>query len=216
MAGGTDSLRKGARRRQEIIEAAAEIIVAEGPGAVTHRGVAARAGCSLSATTYYFSGIDELLEAAGAHLVGRWAEQAERVRDDHSTTADSAPVGARDSAGDLDAAQARGARRDAAQARGARMADVVGAVLAALLPPDGEVRGHYQQLLMAGASPALARAYQAGRGRLDAAISDLLAQVGSDCPGPLAVAVVDGAVVSALSEGRDVRKTATDLLRHVV
>ncbi|MFD1506472.1 TetR family transcriptional regulator [Georgenia yuyongxinii] len=204
--GGTDRPGKGARRRQEIIEAAAEIILAEGPGAVTHRGVAARARCSLSATTYYFSGIDELLEAAGAHLVGRWAEQAERVRDDHRTTADRAAVGARDRASDLDAAEARGARR----------ADVVGAVLAALLPPDGEVRGHYQQLLMAGASPALARAYQAGRGRLDAAISDLLARAGSACPGPLAVAVVDGAVVSALSEGRDVRKTATDLLRHVV
>lgn len=193
MAGGAPVRRaldhpgKGARRRREIIEAAAEIIVAEGPGAVTHREVAARAACSLSATTYYFSGIEELLEAAGAHLLGRWAEQAERVRDDLRT---SVP--------------------------GTRRADVVGPVLTALLPHVGEVRGRYQQLLAAGASPALARAYRSGRARLEAAVTDILAAAGSTCPGPLAVAVVDGAVVSALSEGRDVRKTAADLLRRVV
>lgn len=89
-------------------------------------------------------------------------------------------------------------------------------MLDALLPPAGEVRGHYEQLVTAGSAPAVAQAYQAGRRRLDAAVGDILHILGSDCPPELAIAVVDGAVVSALSEGRDIRKTAADLLRRVM
>ena len=167
---------------------------------------------SLSATTYYFSGLDDLLGAAGSYLVARWAEQAERVRDEVRES-----LGLRETA--VPAGVKRSGRGEEEPVAGKPEPTpelAVSAVLAALLPPEGQVRGHYQQLLAAGATPAVARAYHAGRTRLDAAIGDILAATDSRCPAALAVAVVDGAVVSALSEGRDVRKTAADLLRRVV
>lgn len=55
-------------RRRAILSAAAEIIVNEGPAALTHRAVAARAGVALGSTTQYFASIDELREAALTQL----------------------------------------------------------------------------------------------------------------------------------------------------
>lgn len=46
------------------MEAATEIIVTQGPAALTHRAVAARAGVALGSTTQYFASIDELRETA--------------------------------------------------------------------------------------------------------------------------------------------------------
>ncbi|KIP52878.1 TetR/AcrR family transcriptional regulator [Leucobacter komagatae] len=60
----TPGKRDPARRRRAIIHAATEIIVADGPAALTHRAVAAHAGVALGSTTQYFSSIDELREAA--------------------------------------------------------------------------------------------------------------------------------------------------------
>lgn len=70
---------KGARRRAEIVQAAADILRESGPGAVSHRAVAHRVGCSLSATTYYFTGLNDLLEEAGRLNIARWATRAELV-----------------------------------------------------------------------------------------------------------------------------------------
>ncbi|AHI01929.1 TetR family transcriptional regulator [Kutzneria viridogrisea] len=55
---------KGERRRQALVEAAAELLVEGGFEAVRHRAVAERAGLPLASTTYYFSSLDELVEAA--------------------------------------------------------------------------------------------------------------------------------------------------------
>ena len=51
-------------RRQAIIEAALQIIGEEGTSALTHRRVAGRAAVSLSATTYYFSSLNDIFEQA--------------------------------------------------------------------------------------------------------------------------------------------------------
>ncbi|GAB2562528.1 TetR/AcrR family transcriptional regulator [Leucobacter ruminantium] len=51
-------------RRRAILDAAAELIVENGPAAITHRAIAARAGVSLGSTTQYFASIDELREQA--------------------------------------------------------------------------------------------------------------------------------------------------------
>ena len=61
---------RGEDRRQTIIEAAAAIIRESGPSAISHRSVAKRAGCSLSATTYYFDGLEDLLHQAGLVNIG--------------------------------------------------------------------------------------------------------------------------------------------------
>jgi TetR/AcrR family transcriptional regulator, regulator of biofilm formation and stress response len=61
--------RDPARRRQAIVEAAAALIVEDGVAELTHRRAAERAGVPLGATTYYFSSLEELSDAALAHLV---------------------------------------------------------------------------------------------------------------------------------------------------
>ena len=178
---------KGARRRAEIVQAAADILRESGPGAVSHRAVAHRVGCSLSATTYYFTGLNDLLEEAGRLNIARWATRAELVAE--RVDAESVPA---DLSGKLEI------------------------VLAACLPSDEESMPHYLQLIAAGAVPGIARAYRTGRSRLNGALGRVLRRIGSPQDPELIMAVVDGAAVSALSEGRDVRVTARQLLEAVL
>lgn len=179
----TPATTKGQRRRQEIVEGAAAILREQGPQGVSHRTVAQRVGCSLSATTYYFSGLDDLLGEAGRVNIARWASRAERVAED----AESDPV-PRSLNGRIDV------------------------ILAATLPADEEMLGHYLQLVAAGASPPVRRAYRTGRDRLNAAVNRVLARLGVPWGAEVVIAIVDGACVSALSEGRDVRSTAKQRL----
>jgi DNA-binding transcriptional regulator YbjK len=58
---------KGERRRQALVEAAAELLVDGGFDSIRHRAVAERAGLPLSSTTYYFDSLDELVAAAVEH-----------------------------------------------------------------------------------------------------------------------------------------------------
>jgi len=178
---------KGRERRRAIIEAAAGIIREDGPGAVSHRAVAARADCSLSATTYYFSGLDELLAEAGKLNIKRWAERAESVAD--SVEGEGVP-----------------ATRDG----------VVDAILRACLPRDEPLENHYMQLLAAASADPIALSYHAGRKRLDDALGRVLRRTGCRLPPELVIAVVDGAAVTAISEKRDVRQTAHELLALLI
>ncbi|MEZ0448107.1 TetR/AcrR family transcriptional regulator [Cellulomonas sp. ICMP 17802] len=173
---------KGARRRADLARAAAALMLREGPGALTHRRVAHEAGASVSATTYYFGSLDELAAAAGAALAEAWADHARAV------LAGTAGVD------DLDAA--------------ARV------LVDAVLPPgdDDEVRSHYEHLLGAGRNVPLASAFAAGRAVMDDVVGELVARVGAPTSAPVTIALVDGAVVTALTERRPVRPTAVDLL----
>jgi len=63
----TGSTPKGERRRQALVEAAAELLAEGGFDAVRHRAVAERAGLPLASTTYYFESLDELVTAAVEH-----------------------------------------------------------------------------------------------------------------------------------------------------
>ncbi|MBD8079495.1 TetR/AcrR family transcriptional regulator [Cellulosimicrobium arenosum] len=182
---------RGNARRDLIVRAAADLIMQAGPGAVTHRAVASRAAVPLAATTYYFTGLDDLIGAAGKVVVAGWAAHA---RD----------------------ASARAARHGAASGDGATSAETL---VDAVLPPGGdpEVRGFYEHLVGAGRHPSLAHAYADGRDQLDAAISDVLATLGEQRTSPaLLVALVDGAAVSALAEGRDVRALAASLVAELL
>lgn len=55
---------RNAERRKRILEAAVRIIGRDGPGAVTHRAVAAEADVPLAATTYYFASKEDLFNEA--------------------------------------------------------------------------------------------------------------------------------------------------------
>lgn len=59
------------QRRLSILEAALRIIVREGLRGVRHRAVAAEAGVPLSATTYYFNDIQDLIADSFALFVKR-------------------------------------------------------------------------------------------------------------------------------------------------
>lgn len=66
---------KGSMRRQQVLEAAGEILLNEGFRAMTHRRVADAAGVPLGTTTYYFTDRADLIHAT----VGLFLER-ERVR----------------------------------------------------------------------------------------------------------------------------------------
>lgn len=178
---------KGTRRRRDIIEAAAAILREKGPAGVSHRTVAARAGCSLSATTYYFTGLDELLAEAGHINIEMWAQRAERVAGEISN-----------------------------QPRPKTMEDAVATILRACLPATDTLDTHYLQLVAATASAPVTTAYREGRARLDYAVSTVLDVAGTDLPADIVIAIVDGAAVAALSEGRDVRETARARLTEML
>jgi DNA-binding transcriptional regulator YbjK len=55
--------RKGAVRRQQVLDAAAGVLLAEGFRALTHRRVAEAAGVPLGTITYYFTSRDHLVES---------------------------------------------------------------------------------------------------------------------------------------------------------
>lgn len=177
---------RGVARRDVIITAAAALVLEVGPAAVTHRGIAARAEVPLAATTYYFDSLDDLVGAAGARLAQRWASHAASV---------------------------------AEQVVAPTSTDEQARILVDAVLPEGDeaaVRGHYEHLVSAGRSPALAEAYAAGRAALDAVVGELLRTLGLALAPELVVAVVDGAAVTALSEGYDTRGRAAVLLRHVL
>lgn len=178
---------KGEQRRRQIIEGAADLLLVSGPSGVSHRAVARHVGCSLSATTYYFRGLDDLLAAAGRHNIARWATRAEHAAE--AVEAGPAPTS---------------------------IDDIITAILTAAIPTDEQPLGHYLKLVEAGGWPPVSRAYRTGRDRLNAALRRVLVQVGVPLSPELVMAVVDGAAVSALSEGRDVRAKVREVLRQVL
>ena len=86
---GRKASRQGSeQRRLSILEAALRIIVREGLRGVRHRAVAAEAGVPLSATTYYFKDIQDLIadsfalfvQRSSASLAALWAGVDEDFR----------------------------------------------------------------------------------------------------------------------------------------
>ncbi len=168
---------KGERRRHQLIVAAAGLLAEGGFDAVRHRAVAERAGLPLASTTYYFASLDELVEAAV-----EYASKTELTE-------------ARAKLGDLAAEH--------------MTADVAADLMLDLLlgseSRDGldAVLLRYEQLVAYGRRPYLGPLMRGLRRELDALLTDILARCGvAVTPEQLyrIVAVVDGAVVSALIE----------------
>ena len=75
--------RRGEQRRTALVEAATGLLGEAGPTAATARAVAARAGVPLAAVTYYFDGVDALVQEAAERLFAGYLDQAAAlVRDD--------------------------------------------------------------------------------------------------------------------------------------
>ena len=81
-------------RRRVIAQAAAELLLFEGPKSVTHRSVAKKAQVPLGSTTQYFSSINEL-KRAGYDVISRGVErgydeliaQSEKAKNDSEALA---------------------------------------------------------------------------------------------------------------------------------
>ena len=215
---------RGAARRDAIVEAAAALVVEAGPSTLTHRTIAQRADVPLAATTYYFASLDDLVGAAGTRLAERWAVHADAVL--AAVTAEVTADLTAEVTADLTAEVTAGATAGVAEVLG--RPGSVAAVLSlgrrcavlvdAVLPAGGPlaVRGHYEHLVSAGRDDTLAGAYAAGRAGLDEAVTQIVDLLDIPVGPEIVVAVVDGAAVSALSEGGDVRVHAELLLRRTL
>jgi len=70
---------KGVRRRLELLDAAGEVMLAEGLQALTHRRVAEAGGVALGTATYYLPGRDELVRATVERLLQREQQRRSEV-----------------------------------------------------------------------------------------------------------------------------------------
>ncbi|MEJ3652219.1 TetR family transcriptional regulator [Actinomycetes bacterium KLBMP 9759] len=182
---------KGERRRQELVTAAAELLLTGGFDAVRHRAVAERAGLPLASTTYYFGTLDDLVTAAaertGRDELAEGRQQLDTLVEGHAGTPELAELvldlllGAESREGGLDAVLLR-----------------------------------YERLVGAGRRPYLAPLMRDLRGELDALLTAILDRSGHPLdPVELRdlVSLVDGAVISALIEADpDPRAAAREVL----
>src|SRR5262245_16782530 len=67
--------RRESKRRQRVLDGALAAIATHGVEGLTHRRVAEAGGVSVSATTYHFATLEDLLEAAIRHAAQRNAEE---------------------------------------------------------------------------------------------------------------------------------------------
>lgn len=175
---------RGQRRRQELLETAAELIAEQGFAAVSHRTVAQRAGLPLAATTYYFSSLDELVEQAFRLLADQWLDQARGV------------LG-------LLPARLNGPEEvgEAVVHVSAGLGDVTADVEAA---DEQVLLALYERYVEAGRHPHLRPLVAAYNADVDKLIQDVLTRggvtQGADVAA-LTLAQVDGAVLRALAEG---------------
>ena len=75
---------------------------------------------------------------------------------------------------------------------------------------------HYMQLLAASESEDVTEAYRNGRVQLDQAVGRILKHAGVNMPSHIVGAVVDGAAVTAISEGLAARELAAELLKDIL
>lgn len=175
--------------RTSLVLAAAALLREQGPKAVTYRKVAKWAGAASSSVGYYFDSVTQLLHEAGRYNIQLWVERAEKA-----------------------ASAAEGLEPEECRRH------VIDLLIRACLPDESSVvpSAHYGQLIAAAESDVVTEAYQKGRVSLDAAIERILARAKIDMPPRMVGTVVDGAAVAAISEGYDVRKFASDILRDAV
>lgn len=185
---------RGQVRRDALVEAAAQLLAAEGPAAVTHRATARRAGLPLGATTYYFASGEELLCAATELLGARRLALARQA----ATTVPADAVAGTGTPGE-DGAQ----REDRDNA--VPVARAVVAALTVSLAGEGDLIAGYERYLQTARTPSLAASVRAWNDELAALVAELvgpLDPVESDLP-RLVMATADGATVTALAEGVD-------------
>ena len=175
MAGRAPRQQRSTQRREALIAAAAWAIEEYGPAACSARTVAAAADLPLASVSYYFPHLNELLGLGTARLADGWLRHGRAV------------AAARQGTGPAVAAE----------------------TLTDALLPSGDrtaLLARYEQLLAAARIDEVAAAVAQIRPALEELISDILrgCRVSTRLSPATVLAVVDGAVVGALSELRTV------------
>lgn len=187
---------KGVRRRQALACAAADLLVEGGFDAVRHRAVASRAKLPLASTTYYFHSLDELV-ACAVEVVGTREIEVMRGRIEDAGTCSR----------DVDA--------------------TVELIVDLLIGPEaGAVEGRerliarYERFIASARHPELRDVQRKLRAQIDDLLTDVLRTSGRTVHEQQLrriVAVVDGAVVGALSEvDPEPREMARSMLLDVI
>ena len=185
---------KGERRRYALVSAAAELLAEGGFEAVRHRAVAQRAGLPLASTTYYFSSLDDLIERAVEHI------------------------------GMIEVAQLRARVNGLSRRR--RGPETTAEMLAELLVEDVSGAGtadqlisRYERLLACTRLPALRETMRRNLRQRAEAVVEAIERSGRSVHIELVrtlLCAVDGAVVSALVEGRDPRTAAEETVVELI
>jgi DNA-binding transcriptional regulator YbjK len=180
---------KGERRRQALVEAAAELLAHGGFDAVRHRAVAERAGLPLASTTYYFDSLDDLIAAATEFHAREELAQGRRRLDEVA-----------DQLGDDDV-----------------LADIVLDLLLGPIADAEAVILRYERLVATGRRPYLRPLMRTLGGELRELIFEIFTRTGRKLQPERVeelIALVDGAVVNALIEvDSDPRGVARRMLR---
>ena len=171
---------KGERRRYALIRAAADLLCEGGFDAVRHRAVADRAGLPLASTTYYFASLDDLIETAVDYLATtEVAELRERV-------------------------SALPRRRRGAEAAADLLVDLLAGT-----PSREQLISRYERYIACARHPELRGAERRLLRHRIEAVGEAMARSGRQARSDMMTALlysVDGAVVSALVDDRDVAR----------
>ena len=189
---------RGEQRRLEVLEATVRLLAREGPRAVTHRAVAAEAGTSLRATTYYFDSRDALLTEALRHYAQTALSRFDTIRAPRIAAFDD-PI---EAAADL----------------------LAETVLSDVVEDQAGLVAEYEVVLEISRRPVLEATYRAFQRKLEEMLSGYAALLGSDDPdldARLVLATLRGLELEALSrpstppDRADLRKAFTRLLRSI-
>lgn len=160
---GRKASRQGSeQRRQDILDAAMRIVVRDGVRGVRHRAVAAEANVPLSATTYYFNDIEDLLtdtfaqyvERSAAYLARLWTDNEELLRQ-MAARGDRSPAARSRLADDIAQTTADYIHHQLRTRRDALMAEQAFRQEALLSPRLAELVRAHQGILLQGACQLL-------------------------------------------------------------
>jgi len=147
---------RGEQKRREVLEATLRLLARDGPRGVTHRAVAAEAGTSVRATTYYFASREELLTEALRYYAETAIARFDAIR---------APMSAM-----------TGSPLDAA-------ADLLAATVVSDVVDDrAGLVAEYELVLEIGRNPQLEPAYRAWQAKLEEMLAGYAELFGSEHP----------------------------------
>lgn len=165
---------RGDARREALRTAAAQVLVEQGFGALTHRAVSARAGVPLASTTYYFASVEDLAEQALREATRHWLDASRRA---------------------VEALPAELVGADAT-------ARALIAVVTAGEQGPGPLTAMYERFLEAGRRPDLRPLVVAANDDVVRLLGQVLHRAGLPADeARLVLATVDGLLLAALAEG---------------